>query len=69
MLLNFMQKFTKNLHYSFGERDFINSNKNDQLEYPHVSFPLKNLERLVVTKQFCLKKPPPTKILRGHASR
>jgi hypothetical protein len=51
MLLNFMQQFSKNLHYSFGEGDFINSNKNDQLEYPHISFPLKDLDRLVVTKQ------------------
>lgn len=51
MLLNFMQQFSKNLHYSFGEGDFINSNNNDQLEYPHISFPLKDLDRLVVTKQ------------------
>jgi hypothetical protein len=51
MLLNFMQQFSKNLHYSFGEGDFINSKNNDQLEYPHISFPLKDLDRLVITKQ------------------
>lgn len=51
MLLNFMQQFSKNLHFSFGEGDFTDSINNSQLEYPHISFPLKDLDRLVITKQ------------------
>lgn len=52
MLLNFMQRFSKDLHYSFGEGDFSTSiDGNNGTEYPHIVFPLKDLDRLVITKE------------------
>jgi len=43
MLLNFMQRLMADIHYSFGD-----SSNN---EYSHIVFPLKNIDRLVITKE------------------